>query len=159
MGQNLPYRCPMTQPTQRPPVIPLAYQSPPPHPPVSWGIWVAYFMLWPSLALILTLGCLFIVPKFEKIFLDFKVQLPAATVLLVSFSRWFTSGYGWMVDWGTALAAAFAMAFATWRGRDLWRVFRITRRITYVVLMLVLVGSAWPIVAPMIALIQAISGN
>ena len=120
---------------------------------------MAYFVLWPAMALIVTFLSAGVVPKFAKIFMDFKVQLPATTVLLVNFSRWFTSGYGWVAVWGTALAAAFAMAFATWRGRDPWRVFRIIRRVMWLVLVLLLVGGAWAVVAPMISLIDAVSGK
>jgi len=39
---------------------------------------------------------IFVVPKFEQIFKDFKVKLPGATVLLLTISRWFANDYGWI---------------------------------------------------------------
>jgi type IV pilus assembly protein PilC len=39
--------------------------------------------------LILTGIMVFIIPKFEKIFADFKIKLPFLTVLLIDISRWF----------------------------------------------------------------------
>ena len=41
---------------------------------------------------------IFVIPKFEEIFLDFDVTLPAATVFLMDVSRWFVSGTppGWV---------------------------------------------------------------
>src|SRR5262249_56799830 len=39
--------------------------------------------------LILAFIMIFIIPKFEKIFLDFKMKLPYLTELLIATSRWF----------------------------------------------------------------------
>jgi len=39
--------------------------------------------------LILTFIMIFIIPKFEKIFLDFKLKLPWITEMLIATSRWF----------------------------------------------------------------------
>jgi type IV pilus assembly protein PilC len=36
-----------------------------------------------------------VIPKFEKIFHDFKVELPAITKALLAVARWFGPGYGW----------------------------------------------------------------
>lgn len=38
---------------------------------------------------------IFVVPQFEKIFKDFKVQLPGVTQMLLAISRWFANDYGW----------------------------------------------------------------
>ncbi|MDD4890087.1 MAG: type II secretion system F family protein [Phycisphaerae bacterium] len=46
--------------------------------------------------LIVTGIMVFVIPKFEKIFVDFNTTLPATTQLLLSISRWF-AGYGWAV--------------------------------------------------------------
>ena len=42
---------------------------------------------------------MFVIPKFTQIFLDFDVELPAATLLLMGISTWFVSGVppGWIV--------------------------------------------------------------
>jgi type IV pilus assembly protein PilC len=51
-------------------------------------------MIYPCVVLtvavaILTFIMIFIIPKFEKIFLDFKMKLPYLTELLIAISRWF----------------------------------------------------------------------
>src|SRR5258707_10088487 len=38
---------------------------------------------------------IFVIPKFEQIFKDFKVSLPPVTVALLVVSRWFANDYGW----------------------------------------------------------------
>ncbi len=139
-------------------MIPLAYESPEPRPAGSWGIWVAYFLLWPAVALILTVSCLFIVPKFTAMFLDFKVQLPDATRLLIGFSRWFQH-YGWAIVWLMSFGIAFAMSAATWRSKTPWRTFRITHRLLWVLLALLIAFGVWALYAPMLNLVTTISGK
>ena len=46
--------------------------------------------------LIVTGIMVFVVPKFEKIFLDFNTTLPTSTLMLLGMSKWFAS-YGWAV--------------------------------------------------------------
>jgi len=53
-------------------------------------------MIYPSVVImvavsILTFIMVFIIPKFEKIFKDFNMKLPALTDMLISISRWFSS--------------------------------------------------------------------
>jgi len=38
---------------------------------------------------------IFVIPKFEQIFHDFKTDLPEITVILLKVSRWFATQYGW----------------------------------------------------------------
>ncbi len=38
----------------------------------------------------------FVVPKFEKIFLDFGIDLPGATLLLLKIGNWMSKQYGWL---------------------------------------------------------------
>jgi type IV pilus assembly protein PilC len=44
---------------------------------------------------IVSLIMIVVIPKFEKIFHDFKVDLPAITRALLFIARWFGPGYGW----------------------------------------------------------------
>jgi type II secretory pathway component PulF len=148
----------MTQPNHRPPIIPLAYESPEPRPAGSWGIWVAYFMLWSAVALILTFACLFIVPKFTAIFMDFKVALPLGTQILIAFSRWFQH-YGWAIVWLMSFGIAFAMSAATWRSPAPWRTFRLAHRLLWVLVALLIAFCVWALYAPMLNLVTAVSGK
>jgi type IV pilus assembly protein PilC len=59
---------------------------------------------------ILTFIMVFIVPKFESIFKDLQVPLPALTVLLISFGR-FMAGWWWMMLIGAAAVAVFLRLF------------------------------------------------
>ncbi len=38
---------------------------------------------------------IFVIPKFEQIFKDFKTELPGITKALLAVSRWFANDYGW----------------------------------------------------------------
>jgi type IV pilus assembly protein PilC len=44
---------------------------------------------------IVTMIMIFVVPKFEQIFKDFRVSLPDVTKVLLITSRWFANDYGW----------------------------------------------------------------
>src|SRR5262249_31658069 len=51
-------------------------------------------MVYPAVVILVAVGILtfimiFIIPKFEKIFIDFKLQLPWATSALMAVSKWF----------------------------------------------------------------------
>ena len=45
---------------------------------------------------IVSMIMIFVIPKFEQIFKDFKVQLPGVTQILLDTSRWFANEYGWL---------------------------------------------------------------
>jgi type IV pilus assembly protein PilC len=44
---------------------------------------------------IVSMIMIFVIPKFEEIFTDFDIQLPAVTEVLLAISRWFANDYGW----------------------------------------------------------------
>ncbi len=57
-------------------------------------------MIYPSVVISIAIGIVsmimvFVIPKFETIFKDFKVELPGITRVLLSVSRWFANDYGW----------------------------------------------------------------
>src|SRR2546421_2368705 len=57
-------------------------------------------MIYPVVVISIAIGIvsmimIFVIPKFEQIFKDFKVQLPPVTVALLVVSRWFANDYGW----------------------------------------------------------------
>ena len=58
-------------------------------------------MIYPSVVISIAVGIvsmimIFVIPKFEQIFKDFKVNLPEVTVWLLRISRWFANEYGWL---------------------------------------------------------------
>jgi type IV pilus assembly protein PilC len=58
-------------------------------------------MIYPAVVITIAVGIvsmimIFVIPKFEQIFVDFKVQLPTITQLLLDISRWFANQYGWL---------------------------------------------------------------
>lgn len=58
-------------------------------------------MIYPAVVIsiavgIVTMIMIFVIPKFEEIFADFKLQLPAPTRILLAMSRWFARDYGWL---------------------------------------------------------------
>src|SRR5256714_14303746 len=57
-------------------------------------------MIYPAVVITIAVGIvsmimIFVIPKFEQIFKDFKTDLPAITKLLLAISRWFANDYGW----------------------------------------------------------------
>ena len=57
-------------------------------------------MIYPAVVIsiaiaIVSMIMIFVIPKFEAIFRDFKVSLPAVTQYLLVVSRWFANDYGW----------------------------------------------------------------
>ena len=44
---------------------------------------------------IVSMIMIFVIPKFEQIFKDFKTDLPGITKVLLAVSRWFANEYGW----------------------------------------------------------------
>src|SRR3954464_141628 len=44
---------------------------------------------------IVSMIMIFVIPKFEQIFKDFKTELPGITKMLLAISRWFAQDYGW----------------------------------------------------------------
>ncbi len=73
-------------------------------------------MIYPSVVIFIAVGIvsmimIFVVPKFEKIFTDFKVELPDVTKLLVNASRFLAAG-GWMVILFTPIAVFLLLKLA-----------------------------------------------
>jgi type IV pilus assembly protein PilC len=70
-------------------------------------------MIYPGVVISIAVGIvsmimIFVIPKFESIFTDFKLELPAPTQILLIISRWFATQYGWayilaapFVIWGS----------------------------------------------------------
>ena len=57
-------------------------------------------MIYPAVVISIAVGIvsmimIFVIPKFEQIFKDFKVELPPVTQYLLIVSRWFANEYGW----------------------------------------------------------------
>src|SRR5687767_5520065 len=59
-------------------------------------------MIYPAVVITIAVGIvsmimIFVIPKFEEIFKDFKTELPGITKLLLAVSRWFANDYGWLI--------------------------------------------------------------
>lgn len=57
-------------------------------------------MIYPAVVITIAVGIvsmimIFVIPKFEQIFRDFKTELPPITQVLLAVSRWFGTQYGW----------------------------------------------------------------
>src|SRR4051795_8073261 len=57
-------------------------------------------MIYPCVVITIAIGVvsmimIFVIPKFEQIFKDFKTDLPGITKILLIISRWFANDYGW----------------------------------------------------------------
>jgi type IV pilus assembly protein PilC len=70
-------------------------------------------MIYPAVVISIAVGIvsmimIFVIPKFEAIFNDFKLELPTPTRILLIISRWFANDYGWAY----LLASPFMIAGA-----------------------------------------------
>src|SRR5687767_8655869 len=57
-------------------------------------------MIYPCVVISIAVGIvsmimIFVIPKFEQIFVDFGTKLPGITMALLAISRWFANDYGW----------------------------------------------------------------
>src|ERR1700722_2399903 len=57
-------------------------------------------MIYPAVVISIAVGIvsmimIFVIPKFEQIFKDFKTELPGVTKVLLAISTWFAKDYGW----------------------------------------------------------------
>jgi len=57
-------------------------------------------MIYPGVVISIAVGIvsmimIFVIPKFEQIFKDFKTDLPGITMVMLKVSRWFAQQYGW----------------------------------------------------------------
>jgi type IV pilus assembly protein PilC len=58
-----------------------------------------------SIAFGIVMGIMyFVVPKFETIFLDFGIELPAATKILIGAGVWISKQFGWLIIMGSPVA-------------------------------------------------------
>ena len=74
-------------------------------------------MIYPAVVIciaisIVTMIMIFVVPKFEQIFKDFKVSLPDVTKVLLVLSRWFANDYGWVYLIAFPFVAAILLKLA-----------------------------------------------
>jgi type IV pilus assembly protein PilC len=58
-----------------------------------------------SIAFGIVMGIMyFVVPKFETIFLDFGIELPTPTVILIGAGVWISQDFGWLIIMGSPVA-------------------------------------------------------
>ncbi len=51
-----------------------------------------------TIAFAIVMGIMtFVIPKFQAVFADFEVKMPAVTMLLLNMSQWITKQYGWAI--------------------------------------------------------------
>ena len=106
---------------------------------------------------VITLAMVFVIPRFEQIFKDFKMDLPGPTKLLLAISRWFTNNYGWAVSAVACTALAVGLAFLDGRARRRGRWFY--PLLAALVFVGVVVFVVIALFLPMITLVEGISGT
>ncbi|MCY2951728.1 MAG: hypothetical protein NTU53_07085 [Planctomycetota bacterium] len=122
--------------------------------------WLGPTLIWSMVVLVWLLGGLFVVPRFEAIFKDFKVQLPTVTLTVLAWSRWLRGGFGWLALLPLPVVIAFLVPPTPDR-HDARA--SIASRILLVLGLFVLVLSVFVFVAalmlPLLPLSGAISGK
>jgi type II secretory pathway component PulF len=80
----------------------------PPNPIVTGIVFLLAAILW----IVIAAEMLFVVPEFERIFVDFHMRLPLATEAIIACSRWCVK-YWYVLAMQMAMAAG-GMAALTW---------------------------------------------
>ena len=104
-------------------------------------------LLW----LVVAFQALFIVPRFEKLFLDFKMKLPFFTELVIGFSRF--SRHGWLLLPLCLIAAALVCIALTWQSR--WAGIVLIVALPLLINLLIIASLYFPYAA----LVEGLGGN
>jgi type II secretory pathway component PulF len=72
-------------------------------------------------ALVITVACVFVIPRFEFFYRDFGTKLPTMTIYAVQLSHAINSG-GWLAMWSFVLVIPFVASRARvdYPGKTLW---------------------------------------
>lgn len=141
----------------------LDYHVPPPsrRAHASMGHFAGQAVIWTFVAIVATVLAYGVLPKFEQVFADFKVTLPALTLLMIRAARWLRFG-GIAVFWVMPLAAPFVLSRIVTvdeAGRPSRRAMAMIRLATLILLILVALIGGYAIFAPLAALIQSMVLN
>ena len=133
---------------------PLDYQTPPVEPPrpTPVPLIVAFLAVYAVVGAIL----LFVLPVFERVFSEFKVDLPGYTAAVLVFGRWFRNDYGWI--WLAPVVVMLPIAInrlAPASARDPKRRIRAIRAVTSMVVMVLAVLILASLVAGWARMIDA----
>lgn len=82
---------------------------------IPWGLVLIPWVL------VVTVACVFVIPRFELFYRDFGTKLPTMTIYAVQFSHIFNS-FGWLAVWTFTLVIPFvaSRARADYPGKTLW---------------------------------------
>lgn len=140
---------------------PLDYHVPhtrQPHPPMRH--FAGQAVIWTFVALVATVVSLGVVPRFETMFADMKVALPALTLLVFKFCGWMRMG-GVAVFWVMPLAVPFVLSRivpADETGRPTRAAMAMIRFGTLLLLVLAVLIFGYAVFGPLLALISAVTG-
>jgi hypothetical protein len=138
---------------------PLDYAPPPTSSSAITSIPLTIGLAIPT-ALVCILG-VFVLPRMEMIFRDFKTQLPVATKIALAIGRWIASDFGWLLIWALPALVPILVTQVVPPDRS---------RLPRPVAMLLGVHIAWPLCAlvvvafvagvfgPLWSLIQSVNG-
>lgn len=113
-------------------------------------------IVWAVLMVVVTHLALGVVaPRMESILMDFKMELPALSKLLLSVSRAYRHAYLWLLTTPILIAIPFLwLGFATPRPRE-----RLPRFVGTLVVMLFVLWVLLSFLFPLIALYQGMGGS
>jgi type II secretory pathway component PulF len=105
----------------------------------------------------------FVLPQFERIFKDFKTELPGITKVLLAFGRWVGNDYGWVMMLPIVVGVPFAVGWLLSLGGTNAEDYKWRRRwaslLSVIVMGLIALLIILALFAPMISLIQSVSGG
>ena len=126
---------------------------------VSMRHFMGQAAIWTFVALVATVVSLGVVPRFETMFADMKVALPALTLLVFKFCGWMRMG-GVAVFWVMPLAVPFVLSRivpADESGQPTRAALAMIRFGTFLLLVLAVLVFGYAVFGPLLALISAVT--
>jgi hypothetical protein len=120
--------------------------------------YVAHLIRWALVAGTVAVVLAGIVPRFEQIFRDFKIQLPWPSQFLLTLSHWFVHDMGWLALAPLPFLLAYLMSLPGGTPRERRKVRHWERLLAFLIVAIFLVYVVMALFMPLISLIQAMSG-
>jgi hypothetical protein len=101
----------------------------------------------------------FVLPRFDQIFMDFRCQLPLPTRLVMRFSRWCNGGFGWALLLSIPIVVPIVITQLFWRPPKREESARRKTLLVSIVIgtvVLILIGTVLVLFLPTIPLIESV---
>ena len=136
----------------------LEYGQPAPVEGRGWEFGV-HLLRWGTVTGLISLVLAGIVPRFEQMFRDFKVELAWPSQIVLAVSNWFVGGYGWAAVAPVPFLLAYVLCLPRRTPEGRRSLYRVERLAAFLITAAFLVFVIVALFMPFSALIQALSSS